>query len=147
MDKVKIAEEYFEKGNNCAQAVLLAFASECGIDPNLALKIASGFGGGMGRTSQTCGAVTGAVMALGLITSDGTPATKEKTYAAVRNFIERFSASKKSVNCTVLLGYDLGDPLQFEEARRLGKTKEICPGLVRDAVKFLSETLVQIEKI
>jgi C_GCAxxG_C_C family probable redox protein len=147
MDKEKCAEEYFEKGKNCAQAVLLAFASECGLDPNLALKIATGFGGGMGRSSQTCGAVSGAVMVLGLVTSDGTPASKEKTYAAVRRFIERFSASQKSVNCTELIGYDLGDPLQFEEARRLGKTKEICPGLVKEAVKSLTGTLAEIGKI
>ena len=64
--KAQIASERFAEGYNCAQAVMFAFSEDCGLSPDLALKAACGFGGGMGRKQEVCGAVTGAILVLSL---------------------------------------------------------------------------------
>jgi C_GCAxxG_C_C family probable redox protein len=66
MDRSEKALEYFDNKFNCAQSVLIAFAAELGLSDNDSLKVACAFGGGIGRQQLTCGAVTGAAMALGL---------------------------------------------------------------------------------
>ena len=71
------AAQNFLDGCNCAQAVLLAFSDQTGLDEDTAKRIASGFGGGMGHTKNTCGAITGAVMALSAIVGRENPAAKE----------------------------------------------------------------------
>ena len=68
MSRGDIAKSYFLQGYNCAQAVLLAFEDAIGLDRDALLKLTLPFGGGMGRLRLTCGAVSGMVMALGLIT-------------------------------------------------------------------------------
>ena len=65
--KGQLAQEYFESGCNCSQAVLLAFAPDCGLERDTALALASSFGGGFGRMRELCGALSGAGMALGLL--------------------------------------------------------------------------------
>lgn len=64
--KAEKAIAYFNSGLNCAQSVFTAYAEEFNIDPELAISISCGFGGGMGRLQETCGAVTGAFMVLGM---------------------------------------------------------------------------------
>ena len=66
-EKGRLAQEYFESGCNCSQAVLLAFAPDCGLERDTALALASSFGGGFGRMRELCGALSGAGMALGLL--------------------------------------------------------------------------------
>ena len=65
-DRVRMAADLFSSGYNCAQAVFAAVAPELGLDRVAALRVATGFGGGMGRLQRSCGAVTGSVMLLGL---------------------------------------------------------------------------------
>ena len=77
MNKGEIARQYFLNGYNCAQAVALAFCDELALPPETALRLVSGFGGGMGHTKNTCGAITGAVMALSAIVGRENPAAKE----------------------------------------------------------------------
>lgn len=67
MERSEHAKELFLGGNNCAQSVLLSFAKDFGFSKELALKVSAGFGGGMGRVQGTCGAVTGAIMVLGIM--------------------------------------------------------------------------------
>ena len=76
-NKAETAKRLFLSGANCSQAVIGAFQPECGIDFDTAMRIASGFGGGMGHTKNTCGAITGAVMALSAIVGRENPAAKE----------------------------------------------------------------------
>ena len=66
MDVVDRAGSGFEEGFNCSQAVFSAWAEELGLDRETALRVATAFGGGMGHRGDTCGAVTGAFMAIGL---------------------------------------------------------------------------------
>jgi C_GCAxxG_C_C family probable redox protein len=132
----------FEGGFSCSQAVFTAFSAELGLDQETALKLAGGFGGGMGHTGYTCGAVSGAVMAIGLkhgkCRAEDNEA-KAKTYALVQEFCRRFKARHGSLLCTELIGHDLSRPEEAEAAREAGKFKTVCPQLVRDAVEIVEE--------
>jgi C_GCAxxG_C_C family probable redox protein len=99
MDRLKIAMSRFADGFNCSQAVFAAFADDFGLDGETALKIASGFGGGMGRMAETCGAVTGAMMVLGLKFGSASPdqKAKELVYAKVKAFADCFKARNGSL--------------------------------------------------
>ncbi len=89
------ARENFLAGYGCAQAVLLAFADVTALDTATAAALASSFGGGMGRMREVCGAVSGALMVLGLAVGYTNPqdtAAKSRHYALVREFAARFKA-------------------------------------------------------
>ncbi|MBQ1846540.1 MAG: C_GCAxxG_C_C family protein, partial [Clostridia bacterium] len=73
MKRSELAGEYFTEGYNCSQAVALAFADLCDIGKDQFLKIASSFGGGMGRLREVCGAVSGMFIVAGLLYGYGTP--------------------------------------------------------------------------
>ena len=142
--RVEKAVSYFKEGFACSQAVLSSFADEFGLDRNMALKVAAGFGGGMGRTAQTCGAVTGAYMVIGLshgATAASDREAKEKTYRLVREFNEAFKARNGCLLCKELLGCDISTPSGFEEAKQKDLLKTICPKVVGDAVEILGEML------
>ncbi|MBI4785745.1 MAG: C_GCAxxG_C_C family protein [Chloroflexi bacterium] len=113
-----------------------------GLDEPTALKIASGFGGGCAGLGLTCGAVSGAFMVIGLqsghVRGDDA-AAKQNTQALIRRFGRQFIARNKSLNCTELLGCDLGAPGGLEQARSQNLFTTICPKLVRDAAEILEE--------
>ncbi|NLV26445.1 MAG: C_GCAxxG_C_C family protein [Methanomicrobiales archaeon] len=143
-DPVAVSSDLFAQGYNCSQSVFTAFAKENGLDPSMALKIATSYGGGIGRTGNVCGAVSGAILAIGLTHGmDSLQETekKEKCYALDQEFIEKFTAKFGSINCTKLLGYNLGIPAEREEAGKKGVIKQICPGLVKGAAEILEELL------
>lgn len=142
MSKSEVAVEDFRTGANCSQAVLGVYAGERDLDPDLALRIASGFGGGLGRLGHTCGAVTGAIMAIGLVASNAEPrglASKTHVYGLVRSFVEEFEARHHTTACRELLGCDISTPQGYEEATKLGVFVTRCPEYVRDAVEILEE--------
>jgi C_GCAxxG_C_C family probable redox protein len=127
---------------NCAQAVLSAFAEELGLDKTTALKIALPFGAGMGRTGGVCGAVTGAYMVLGLrpYPELKTPSErKERVYALVKEFNQKFTTLHNSLNCTDLLGCDLSTAEGLAAARSQELFATTCPKFVADAVTILEE--------
>jgi C_GCAxxG_C_C family probable redox protein len=141
MSRSDKAEKLFKDGFNCSQAVFSVFAGEMGIQVETAMKIACAFGGGM-RLGNTCGAVTGALMAIGLkygkSRSDENEA-RDKTYVLTKQFQDRFNQAKGSVMCRDLLGYDLSTPEGYEKAKENQAFLKICPGLVKDAVAILEE--------
>jgi C_GCAxxG_C_C family probable redox protein len=144
MTKTDDALESFRKGFTCSAAVFSAFSDELGLDPGTAKKVACGFGAGIAKTGNICGAVSGAVMVIGLKygkTMPGDDAATEKTRAMVRKFMQEFTRRHGSVCCTELLGYDLSIPDRYEKARdsRLFVTK--CPELVSDAAAILENIL------
>lgn len=141
--KIQNAVEKFEKGFNCSQAVLSSYCEQFGLDCNTALRIATGFGGGM-KIGETCGAVTGAFMVLGLKYGNTTPEdkeTKEKTYEMVIEFTNRFKARNGSVICRELLGCDISTPEGSKVAVEKGLFSSVCPRLVQDAAEILEEML------
>lgn len=106
-EKEKAAVELFESGNtNCAQAVLCAFAPELGLDIDTLARLASGFGGGVGRTRGMCGAVSGMCMAAGLLRGYGLADDddgKAKTYAMIQALLAQFKEEHGTINCGELM--------------------------------------------
>jgi C_GCAxxG_C_C family probable redox protein len=143
MNRVETAVSRFARGFNCSQAVFSAYAESLGLEEKTALKIAAGFGGGMGRMAETCGAVTGALMALGLKYGGATPdpQAKETAYQRVREFAARFKASHGSLACRDLLDCDIGTA----EGRAIAAGQSLfttrCPEFVRRAAEILEELL------
>jgi C_GCAxxG_C_C family probable redox protein len=141
------ALERFKGGYFCSQAVLSVFCEELGMDGLTALKVSSGFGGGMGRTGQVCGAVTGAYMALGLhywAANPPTPDQKSKVSERIRAFNREFATRHGSIVCKDLIGCDLGTPEGSKEAAAKGVFVSICGPVVEDAVKIV-EKMTQTE--
>jgi C_GCAxxG_C_C family probable redox protein len=145
VDRTEMAVRAFEQEFSCSQSVFSAFADPADIPRELALRVASGFGGGLGRTGETCGAVTGAVMALGLrycaVPAEADPLGKQQSYPPVQEFLARFKALHGSIVCRELLGCDLGTPEGLQSARGQGLFKSRCPVLVRSAAEILEELL------
>ncbi len=144
MTKSDDAAECFNKGYNCSQSVLYAYCDQFGMDKEQALKVAGAFGAGMGRMCETCGAVTGAFMVIGLkygkVKVEDEP-TKEKAYALVREFSEKFKAKNGSIVCRELLGCDMGTPEGMKFAKEHQLHTAVCPKLVRDAADILERIL------
>jgi len=138
------AAAYFNEGFSCSQAVLSSFSEDLGLDKETARKISCGFGAGMARSGNICGAVTGAILVIGLKYGKGTTghdAAKERTYALVQKFLKQFKAKNKSISCTELLGYDLRDPEQRKQAHVSKAVATKCPEFTRDAAVILEKML------
>ena len=140
-DPIQIAQERFAQGFNCSQAVLSAYAERFGLHDEMALKLASPFGGGVARQGQVCGAVTGALMVLGLQKGNATLEKKEETYKQADEFLQKFQKQHGTLLCRELIGYDMTQPEELQSAREQNMFKTICPGLVRDAAKLVDEFL------
>ena len=137
------ATAIFSAGYNCSQAVLGAFAGAAGLDAATAARLAAGFGGGIGRTGNVCGAVTGAIMALGLVRGAATAdrEAKERMHALVRDFLAAFQARHKTLTCRELLGCDISTAEGMEAARQQGRLKSVCPLVVGDAAEIVEALL------
>ncbi len=139
------ASSKFASGFNCAQSVLWTFAASLGLEPDPALKIACGFGAGMGRREEVCGAVSGGIMALGLKFGRGEAQDRsatELTYAKTQELMRQFEARHGSCICRRLLnGCDLtteAGRASFKEQDLLHKTCEPC---VRSVAEILEKLL------
>ncbi|MDP3564154.1 MAG: C-GCAxxG-C-C family protein [Methanoregula sp.] len=134
----------FTNGFSCSQAVCLAFAEDFGIDRETALKLSCAFGGGMAHSGNICGAVTGALMVIGMKYGRNRLddlAAKEKTYEITKAFMKEFLRRNHSLNCTDLIGHNLSDPnaLALAREKKLFHTK--CVMFVRDAGEILETVL------
>jgi len=138
------AEGLFNGGFNCAQSVLTACGMSAGIDRGTALRVASGFGGGMGSMGETCGAVTGAFMVIGLRLG-GVDASdrraKDVVRDTVREFARRFRDRTGALLCRDLIDCDLSTEEGRRKAAETDITRTLCPKLVRDAADILAELL------
>jgi C_GCAxxG_C_C family probable redox protein len=135
------AAAQFDRGFNCAQSVLNAFAEQIGLDASQALKLASIFGAGMARRGEVCGAVTGALMALGLAQGSDTPEGKDKSYQLGQDFLTRFENKHGSILCRELINCDISTMEGIERARSLGVFTSVCPLLIRTATEITQELL------
>ena len=132
------------EGFSCAQALLAVYGPGLGMDRETALKVAGGFGGGMGRMAGTCGAVTGAYMVIGLVhsmTKRGDLPQKELSYEYIRKFAEKFRERNRTLVCRELMGVDVSTPEGFAEAKEKNIARTVCPKYVRDAAEILEELL------
>jgi C_GCAxxG_C_C family probable redox protein len=149
MDKAGEAYALVATGRlSCCQAVINSYAEELGLERGKALRLAQGFGGGLGRMGNVCGAVTGACMLLGLsqpIMGDNPLPSRENTYTLVGEFYRRFSARHGTVMCRELIDYDLSRPEGLAAARENKVFVTICPNFVKSAVEILETLLVSPE--
>ena len=144
MNRAEEAKKQFKKGFHCAPAVLSTYSEQLGLEKALALKIACGFGAGIGRMGKTCGAVTGALMVIGLKYGQVNLADEEssqRTYTLVKEFIDRFTALHSSIECKDLIGYDLSDSGELSLARESGAFQNQCPSFVYDSACILEDIL------
>ncbi|MGE4496545.1 MAG: C-GCAxxG-C-C family protein [Deferribacterales bacterium] len=137
------AVEIFKSGFNCSQGVFTAFAADFGLDEKTALMLGTPFGGGVGGRGETCGAVSGAYMVIGLrhgrseLNDSG---AKEKVYSLMEEFRGRFSERFGTLCCSELVGVDMSDHLMRTKAREDGKL-ERCKEFVGYAAEILEDIL------
>ncbi len=139
--EVTAAVETFEQGFNCAQSILSTFAPRHGLSREHALKLSCAFGSGMMR-AETCGAVTGSLMVLGLAHGRcraDDMAARSKTYALAQAFQERFEKLHGTCDCAELLGLDPTTPEGRQAALDRGLFESRCPTFVRSAVGLVLE--------
>ncbi len=137
------AVDLFKNGCACSQAILGAYASDVGLDRTAAMRIAAGFAGGM-RAGGTCGAVTGAIMVLGLkYCTDGCERYegRQRAYEAVQEFQRRFAARNGSMACETLLGVNISTAEGMQAAKDRGLFADTCPRLVQSAAEILGQVM------
>lgn len=141
-----LARQNFESGCNCCQAVLLAFAPECGLDRETALRLASSFGGGFGRMRELCGAVSGAGMVLGLLRGYTDLSGKEEKqghYEVIQTLCSRFTQEQGHLRCGDLLEKLAGEPgpepgdrtPEYYKARPCGRLVACAARLAAEALE------------
>lgn len=145
--RAEIAKGYFTEGYNCAQAVVLAFDDLLPADKETLSKLASSFGGGMGRMREVCGAVSGMFLVEGMLLGYSDPKDingKSELYEKVRGLAGKYSDENGSIICRELLAgvphTDGGNP---EQRTPQYYKKRPCGELVRIAALILAEHLIQ----
>jgi len=149
MNRSERALNYYSKGFNCAQSVIVSFADILKLDEETALRLASGFGGGMGRLQQTCGAVTGAFMVIGFLKGKFKSDDQESvtiTNNIIQEFSKRFAAIHGSTNCKTLIEHDLNTEEGIAQAKQEDVFNKKCTFFVAEAVKILEEILIEYKK-
>ena len=144
MSRIEKVVTLFKDKFNCAQSIMSSYSTQYGLDNDTALKLATGFGGGMARFGRTCGAVSGAFMVIGLKYGMGINEdieVKEKTYQVIRKFSDRFQEINGSVICRELLGCDIDTPEGIDYYNQNEFFEKKCLKYVKNAVEVLEEIL------
>ncbi len=145
MGRVDEVGRLFAEGYACSQAITVAYAPVLDLDADEAARLASGFAMGMGQ-GQTCSAITGAVMVLGLLqceTPCGSAASRADVAAAVTELTHRFRERLGGVLCPEVIGVDLRRPEGFEEALTQGLFASRCGLAVRTSAELVEELIVR----
>lgn len=146
MTHAEKAAAAFQNGANCAQAVVTAYADELGMDEKTALRLASSFGGGIGRMREVCGAVSGMMMVYGLLRGYddlNDPALKKAHYANVQALAAQFREANGSIICRELLELRKGenaDPTPTPRDAQFFHSRS-CLGFVQSACDILDGAL------
>lgn len=144
MTKAELAANYFEEGYNCAQSVLLAFCSETGLSQKEAAKLASSFGGGIGKLREVCGAISGMLMALGIVDGYDAPDQPERKaaqYALVQRLAGQFKEKNGTIICRELLSNVAHDDSTAVPQARTQQyyQQRPCKKFVMDAAEILEQ--------
>jgi C_GCAxxG_C_C family probable redox protein len=143
-DAVARSMQDYEAGYNCAETVLLAVCRAAGRDDPCIPRVATGFGGGMGRQGEACGALTGAVMAIGLLfgrDQADDQAARLSAYTKTEVFIDQFRERNGRVNCRDLTGVDMRTEEGRAEYHARSVRETTCTPLIAGAVRSLLELL------
>lgn len=140
------AANNFRDGYNCAQSVLLAFANKVGLKENEALKLASSFGGGMGRLREVCGAVSAMFMIAGILkgyTEPNNDIVKANHYKLIQDLAAEFKSKYGTIICRELLGLDGTEFSPIPSARTDEYYKERpCEEFIKCAAEIVEEELI-----
>lgn len=140
------AANNFREGYNCAQSVLLAFANKVGLKEDEALKLASSFGGGMGRLREVCGAVSAMFMIAGILkgyTEPNNDVVKADHYKLIQDLAAEFKLKHGTIICRELLGLDVTEFSPIPSARTDEYYKERpCEEFIRCAAEIIEEELI-----
>lgn len=141
------AGENFRAGYNCAQSVFLTFAPEFGIDDEMALKMSSSFGGGMGRLREVCGAVSAMFMVAGLkygYTEPNNDQTKAKHYELIQKLAQEFKEKYGTIVCRNLLGLPNGadSPIPSKRTKEYYKERP-CEEFVKFAAEIIEKEILR----
>ena len=143
MTRREEAMENFKKGYNCSQAIVLAFADMLPVDRTLLLRLASSFGGGMGRLREVCGSVSGMFMIVGLLYGYDGPETgqiKAEHYAGIQELAKRFEEKHGTIICREMLGLSVRHDVPTPEARTAEYYKKRpCAEIIGDAAEILDQ--------
>ena len=144
-NRPEIAVAKFSEGYNCAQSVFYPFCDDLHFDKNTALKMACGFGAGMGRKGEVCGAVTGGIMVIGAKYGRGERDDRtatELTYKKTRELMDRFEQKHGTFICRKLLH---GCEITTEEGHRYFKENNLanttCKACVQSVVEILDDIM------
>lgn len=145
MDHSEYAAELFLKGYNCAQSVAVAFCDVTGLDADFTARMASSFGGGMGRMREVCGAVSGMLMVAGLLYGYDTPGddvSKKRHYTLVQSLSGKFREEIGSIVCREILKNPPSDPNPTPRTAEFYKIRP-CARMVSLAAKILDEYIAE----
>ena len=148
MSRVDEAVSLFEQGFSCSQAMLISYGIPLGLTREQACRLGASLSGGL-RLGETCGAVAGAILVLGLCfghTDPGDKKGKERLDQRVVEFQKRFAQQHSSNLCRSLLGFDLSRPGELEKARASGAFKTTCPHYVRSAAELLESMVPELRE-
>ena len=148
MNRSERALSLFQDGYSCSQSILQSFGPHYGLPPEIAASIGAPFGGGIARRGETCGAVLGAIMVLGLkfghtLVEDTD--SKEQTYQSVQQFISQFQEQFSTIQCNQLLDHDISTPQGLASAYEAQVFTTRCPKFVFASAEILSHLLDQAE--
>ena len=143
MTRREMAMANFYEGYNCSQSIVLAFADLIPIEKSTLLRMASSFGGGMGRLREVCGSVTGMFMIAGILYGYDGPETgqvKADHYARIQELARRFEETLGSIVCREMLGLSVRHDVPVPEARTQEYYKKRpCPEIIGDAADLLEQ--------
>jgi len=143
MDHKQKALNYFSQKLHCSQSVLAAFAEKCGITDEQALKLGSCLGSGM-RKGEVCGAVSGALMVLGLLYGQknaGDTEGRQSSNKVNDLMMNRFKEKCGSYICNDLLGCDITTEEGHQYCVDNKLFTEFCPKMVAAAVDIVEEII------
>jgi C_GCAxxG_C_C family probable redox protein len=140
-NRTEIAVSKFSEGYNCAQSVLYSYSDALGLDKNTALEMACGFGAGMGRKGEVCGAVSGGIIVIGAKYGRGDKDDRtatELTYKKTRELMDRFEKKHGTFICRKLLhGCELTTDEGQKHFKESNLSNTICQPCVRSVVEIL----------
>ncbi|MCP4021779.1 MAG: C_GCAxxG_C_C family protein [Desulfobacteraceae bacterium] len=142
-NKVKKAIDLSMKGYMCSESIVMAFADEFDLDPEIATRISGGFAGGMAQ-GKTCGAVCGAIMIIGLKYGAGlvrNQYAKDRCFQITQEFSHRFIKRRKTLECGQILAMNNINPTDPEEMKHL-REKKLCDKIIKDAAQILEDILL-----
>lgn len=143
MNNVEKTVDLFASGLNCSQAMLTVFGEPYALDAEIASKLGRPLGGGIGHLAKTCGALTAAVLVLGMAKDHQDEGKARKApYSCVKDLFMRFTALHGTSECKQLLGTDISTEEGWKKVQEEKLVSKVCPHFVRDAAIILEQLLI-----